>query len=74
MGNQRSTKRGRTGTTTAGHARVKRGKAKSTAPPARPAGDQPPKLYEKPPQDLIDFVEARTVYIELPPLKKRPKK
>jgi hypothetical protein len=53
---------------------------RSEGPGEKAAGGSPRKptkatleLYEKPPQDLIDFVEQRSKPIELAPLNKRPK-
>lgn len=72
MGNRRTTKSETTGAHATGGSPRKPVQAKPTAQPARRDPERP-KLYEKPPQDLIDFVEQRSKPIELPPLKKRAK-
>lgn len=60
MGNRRTIKSEGTGEKAAG------------ASPRKPA-KATLELYEKPPQDLIDFVEQRSKPIELSALNKRPK-
>lgn len=50
-----------------------REEAKKMSKRARRENDKAEALYEKPSDDLIEFVEERTKYIEVPPLPTKTK-
>src|SRR5690606_36988153 len=64
MGNHRNTKTEHTGAKNGGGFHGTREDAKKTSKRARRENDKAEAVYEKPPEDLVEFVEERTKYIE----------